>query len=253
MTKASAPAVSTHSSASINELAQELLGTLVSIFRMCGLSGNDLLEAAQRAIGETDTRSTTDVPVYLGGMQRECMEVMCAWRRDKNFLGPDALPASLPFAGGDRSFEALCARANVETDPSELLKTLMDFGAIRQLEDGRFHAETPTFLLGEQKNSRKLALDGVIRQLAGFSRTVEFNTRQALTGKRPRFERSCTVVVPAELLPVFERLVRERGQTFVDVLDEWLERHRGEESISQTYIEIGAGAYFLDLGIIKKQ
>jgi len=53
-------------------------------------------------------------------------------------------------------------------------------------------------------------------------------------------------------LPVFERLVRERGQTFVDVLDEWLERHRGEPSASQTYIEIGAGAYFLDLGIIKK-
>jgi len=252
MSKASAPTVSTHSSASINELAQELLGTLVSIFRMCGLSGNEFLEEARRAIGEIDTTSTTDVPIYLGGMQRECMEVMCAWRRDKTFLGPDALPANLPFAGGDRSFEGLCARANVETDPSELLKTLIDFGAIRQVEDGHLHAETPTFLLGEQKNSRKLAIDGVIKQLAGFSRTVEFNTKQALTGQRPRFERSCTVVVPVELLPVFERLVRERGQTFVDVLDEWLERHRGEHSASQTYIEIGAGAYFLDLGIIKK-
>jgi len=252
MSKASAPTVSTHSSASIKELAQELLGTLVSIFRMCGLSGSELREVFQGAIDEIDTGSTTDAPIYLGGMQRECMEVMCAWRRDKTFLGPDALPASLPFAGGDRSFEALCVRANVETDPSELLKTLVDFGAIRQLEDGRFHAETPTFLLGEQKNGRKLAVDGVIKQLAGFCRTVEFNTKQALTGKRPRFERSCTVVVPVELLPVFERLVRERGQTYIDVLDEWLERHRGEASSSTTYIEIGAGAYFLDLGIIKK-
>ena len=66
MSKASAPPVSTHSSASINELAQELLGTLVSIFRMCGLSGNELLEVLQGAIGEIDTTSTTDVPIYLG-------------------------------------------------------------------------------------------------------------------------------------------------------------------------------------------
>lgn len=252
MSRTGAPTVSTHSSASINELAQALLGTLVSIFRMCGLSGNELRDVFQGALGEIDTRSPTDAPIYLGGMQRECMEVMCAWRRDKAFLGPDALPASLPFAGGDRSFEALCVQAKVETDPGELLKTLIDFGAIRQLEDGRFHAETPTFLLGEQKNRRRLAVDGVIKQLAGFSRTVEFNTKQSLTGKRPRFERSCTVVVPVELVPVFERLVRERGQTFIDVLDEWLERHRGEVSASATYIEIGAGAYFLDLGIIKK-
>jgi hypothetical protein len=48
---------------------------------------------------------------------------------------------------------------------------------------------------------------------------------------------------------VFDRLVRSRGQEFIDSIDEWLERNTKYESPSGTYVELGAGAYFLDFGI----
>ena len=65
---------------------------------------------------------------------------------------------------------------------------------------------------------------------------------------RPRFERACTVTVALELEPIFDRLVRNRGQEFIDSIDEWLERNTRVESPSGRYVELGAGAYFVDLG-----
>jgi hypothetical protein len=56
------------------------------------------------------------------------------------------------------------------------------------------------------------------------------------------------VSVAIELEPIFDQLVRDRGQVFVDSVDEWLERHAGRESASGRYRELGAGAYFIDLG-----
>jgi hypothetical protein len=63
----------------------------------------------------------------------------------------------------------------------------------------------------------------------------------------------CTVPIAIELLPVFERTVKERGQEFIDGLDEWLERHRNLDSASGTYSEVGVGAYFVDLGNIGRK
>jgi len=246
-----APLASTHSGAPLDDLVPDVLRTLIAVLRMCGLSGAQLRAGVDEAIADTEGISTADGPALLGGRQRECMEVMCAWRRDKEFLGSDGLPADLPVDGPRQSFERLCRRAAVKTSPSDLLRTLIDFGAVRQLSSGCVQAATPTFLLGEPKIRHLVASDGVLKQLAGFAKTIEFNTRQAFEGGRPRFERACTVVVAAELLPVFERIVRERGQTFIDVLDEWLERHGGEASTSGSYVEIGAGAYFLHLGNIE--
>ena len=51
-----------------------------------------------------------------------------------------------------------------------------------------------------------------------------------------------------ELVPVAHRVVRERGQEFIDGIDEWLERQREVPSPSGRYVEIGVGAYLLDLG-----
>jgi hypothetical protein len=51
------------------------------------------------------------------------------------------------------------------------------------------------------------------------------------------------------MLPVAERFVRERGQDFIDTVDEWLIRQLSTGGPSDgSGIEIGAGAYFLHLG-----
>jgi hypothetical protein len=51
-----------------------------------------------------------------------------------------------------------------------------------------------------------------------------------------------------ELEPILDRLVRSRGQEFIDSIDEWLERNTKVESPSGRYVELGAGAYLVNLG-----
>jgi hypothetical protein len=252
MTHSRIAPVSTHSDASIEELLVEVLRPLVSILIESGIPESTVaagLEQARREIGD---RRSEQVPIQLGAKQRECMELMCLWRRNREFLGPDGLPAVLPFSGASGSFTKLCQLVSTEQSAEEFLQTLSAFGAVHTLHDGSVGANTPTFLLANPRKPGPMAADGVLKQLAGFLRVIEYNVRQSLLGRKRRFERACTVVVAQEYVPIFERAVRERGQMFIDVLDEWLERHCRAASPSGRYSEVGAGAYFVDLGNIER-
>jgi hypothetical protein len=61
------------------------------------------------------------------------------------------------------------------------------------------------------------------------------------------------VTVARELEPVFSQLVRQRGQEFIDSIDEWLERNTKYASPSGRYMELGAGAYYIDHGERKRR
>jgi hypothetical protein len=252
MTHSRIAPVSTHSDASIEELLVEVLRPLASILIESGIPESTVKAGFEQVRREINEKRSGQVPIRLGAKQRECMELMCLWRRSKEFLGPDGLPAVLPFSGASGSFTKLCQMVSTEQSAEAILQTLLEFGAVQSLHDGSVGASTPTFLLANPRKPGPLAADGVLKQLAGFLRVIEYNVRQSLFGRKSRFERACTVVIAQEYVPIFERVVRERGQMFIDVLDEWLERHRGAASPSGRYAEVGAGAYFVDLGNIEK-
>lgn len=245
-------AFSTNSGAATGELLALLVASLVRILRAGGISRDEIMDAVTRALGADDTTSHSVQPVSLGQAQRDCMEVMCWWRRDPDFLTGSGLPAPLSLDSGSRSFRELCSRARVMTSTAELLETLKTFCAIRIVDDNQVIPETPTFLLSAGSGSVPLAFDGVLKQVAGFVRGIEHNVLDADGSNPRRFERACTVVIAEELLPVFERLVAGRGQDFIDVLDEWLERHSTAASQRNRYVEVGVGAYFVDHGAVEK-
>lgn len=245
--------ISTRSDASTGDLVTEVLQPLVDVLILAGFSRTYVLDRVSEVFDRVDSDPNALVAVHLGNLQRGCMEVMCLWRRDSEFLGPNGLPRNLPIVGNEGSFESLCRRAGVQGDPHQLLETLVAFGAVSRCGDDTLKAETPTFLLSVSKDASRVAFDGVLKQLVGFVRVVHFNVTRALNGGRRRFERTCTVVVAEELVPVFERMVRERAQVLIDVLDEWLERHKSKESPAGRYVEVGAGAYFVDLGNNKRE
>ncbi len=244
--------VSTLSEASIEELLAEVFNPFVRVLLESGVPAKVLLSGIEHALEFAARVDSKAQSIHLGKKQRVCMELMCLWRRHPRFLGENGLPTDLPTAGQRGSFADLCEMVGGDESPAELLETLVSFGAVEVQDDGRVSAVTPTFLLGSPARAGRMATDGVLKQLAGFLRVVEHNVSQSRNGRKRRFERSCTVVVAEEYLPIFERAVRAKGQLFIDVLDEWLERHRDRASPSGRYVEVGAGAYFVDLGIVKK-
>jgi hypothetical protein len=240
--------LSTEAETSTGELLREVVRLLESIVSAGGLSPLELSRHFVSAADSTEAVSQRQKVVSLGARQRDCMEVMCRWRRDPAFLGPDALPAPLPRFDGPTSFPELCRRSGVQVATEEIVMTLMEFGAIGVDSEGRLIPRTPTFLLSPSTANSAVALDGVLKQVAGFLKVIDHNLVSAKNGGRRRFERTCTVRIPRELVPIFERIVSERGQEFIDAIDEWLERKRVPDSQSEQGVEVGVGAYFVDLG-----
>lgn len=252
MRNVSTEAFSTSSGAATGELLTLVVASLVRLLRAGGLRHSEITDAVSSALAAEGGPSRSVQPMSLGQAQRDCMEVLCVWRRDPDFLAEDGLPSPLSIGCGSRSFDELCAKAHVTTDSAELLETLRAFGSIRQTDGDQVIPDTPTFLLSAGPGCCQLAFDGVLKQIAGFIRVIEHNVLNADPSNKRRFERACTVVVAEELLPVFERTVASRGQDFIDVLDEWLERHSTAASSRDRYVEVGVGAYFVDLGIVNK-
>jgi hypothetical protein len=231
---------------------KELLDDVVRVFTDLLLTSGATLamidDAMSKAVaGAQENRSSTTF-TELGALLRDCMEVMCAWRRDVELVGNDGEPIPLAEILGDKSFESLCKKAGCKHPYSDILKALLEFGAVSIRPDGKVVSETPTFLLGRSAFGGRLATDGLLKQLEGFLQAVHRNVCSISGNGKSKFERACTVSVAIELEPIFDRLVRSRGQEFIDSIDEWLERNSKHESASGRYVELGAGAYFIDLG-----
>ena len=229
------------------ELVNEVVRLFVDLLVSGGTSLDAIRDSTSIALASAGEVNSTITFTELGSIQRDCMEVMCTWRRDTRFIDRNGEPIRLSQDRGDDSFTTLCQRAKCKNDTSTVLKTLLDFGAVSIDFNDRIVSETPTFLLGRAQAGGRLAVDGVLKQLQGFLRAVHRNVCSVTGEKRSRFERSCTVQVAAELEPIFERLVRDRGQIFIDTVDEWLERNAKRESPSTRYLVLGAGAYFICL------
>ena len=206
-------------------------------------------EAMASAIHTEPENSSSTTFTDLGSILRDCMEVMCTWRRDIDLVDVNGEPAALCADDSrDRSFAILCKKARCRRSPSEVLRALVEFGAVSISVDGMIRSETPTFILGRATSGGRLATDGLLKQLEGFLLCVHRNVLSVAGHGSPKFERACTVTVAHELEPVFAQLVRCRGQDFIDSIDEWLERHQKIDSPSNRYVELGAGAYFIDHG-----
>ena len=230
------------------ELVDGVVRHFVDLLVAGGTSVDMIRNATTKALVNSADVSSITTFTELESIQRDCMEVMCTWRRDISFVDNHGDPLPLRHGGGDESFDVLCMRAGCKNDVPTILKTLIDFGAISIDSSDRIVPETPTFLLGRAYAGGRLAVDGVLKQLEGFLQVVHRNVCSVSGERNPRFERACTVSVAVELEAIFDRLVRSRGQEFIDSVDEWLERNAKRESASGRYLKLGAGVYFIDLG-----
>lgn len=227
---------------SLPELIKMLLSDVAKILVLSDIDRSVLSQIfeLELKIATQQKLQTTKVEV-LGAAQRDCMEIICAWRRNKAYLDADAEPVALQFEGCPPSFRALCSDVGATSSAEQLRDLLIGFNAVCVDSNGRLRPVTPTFVVSETGGgNRAVAVDTALRQLIGFASTVACNVA---TTSPKRFERACTVTVAEELVPIFERLVKDRGQLLVDSLDEWLERRRNDVSPSNRYLEVGVGVY----------
>lgn len=231
---------------------QQLLSAVSTLFVRTlvavGFSAQQIQESVAAAIGAQESIEGAIPAVSLGRELRDCMEVMCLWRREPKFLGPDGLARALVIDGCAGSFQDLYEQASPSGDYERGLRELMRFGAVRKVLGNRVEPLTPTFVVSGF--GVPAAVDVVMKIMAGHLGVIEHNVLSRQSGWSPRFERSCTVAVAEEVQPIAERLIAERGQIFIDTVDEHLMRLAKTSSQSGRRIEMGAGAFCMNLGFI---
>lgn len=165
------------------------------------------------------------------------------WHTDPQYTGPYGLPLDVPFDGSsDHTFAELVRRYAGDMHPRTMLAELLRLGVVRETDGGRIKVLTRTYLpLADAPES----LDRLGRAVGRFVETIDFNRTEDRIENR-LLER--TVVADAGIrltdLPHFQAYVRERGQFFLEEIDDWLSKldpiqPESEEKTIQT----GVGLY----------
>jgi len=118
-----------------------------------------------------------------------------------------------------------------------------ELGVVRITENKKIELISESVVACSGRDGSMVASEFVLEHICGFLGSVEYNVFDKPSRAKGRFERACYASVPQNLVPVLEHLVSERGQDFVDVIDEWLARRAVKVASKDATALVGAGAY----------
>jgi len=176
----------------------------------------DLLDSEQPIV----ERKTTDATRVLSG-----------WFQDRDFLDTNSEPLLLAESGTNPSFESLCAKYGGGIAASTMLKELVKTGAVAQQRDGRLKVLSRYYQPAVHDDENLLfAVDRIHDVVATMNNNVFLDENS-----QPRFGGYADhVEFPVSEIPRFREFLNERGQAFLEEVDDWLAEHAVGASASNT-------------------
>jgi len=232
---------------------QVLLGPLIRILLRQGISYAEFSEIAKavyvevalkdfKVAGRKATR--TRVAVMTGLTRKEVKRVideavkdryepkskfsrlgrvLVGWHTDTDFTGPYGLPLELQYETNipsEPTFAELVRRHSGDMSPRSILDELIRVGAVRETDAGWYRVLRREYITDAQGRDTFERTGFIVRN---FVNTVDFNMTKSAPGKG-RFERHVFPAdgLRAEDMPKFDAFLRERCQTLLEELDNWL-------------------------------
>lgn len=170
--------------------------------------------------------------------------VLAGWHTDPDFIGPYGMPLEIRYEDdgfNSVTFSTLVRRYSGDMSPRSMLDELMRVGAVVETEPGWLK------VLRRVYEPQTLALDNFERVgevVKNFVDTVDFNLQKVSPGAG-RFER--IVYSPEgirnEDLPRFNSYVKERCQSLLEEIDNWIAQLDPPEKDSENVTHTGVGIY----------
>lgn len=179
-----------------------------------------------------ESRKTTDATRLLSH-----------WHQDPEFMGPGGEPLPLPITGSAPSFAALFERFGGDTPEQTLLKELIRGGSVEKTASGH--------LIAKRRYHMPTNLDAGLLRFFGtnlFDHAETLRNNISPDGAEKRFEGFAVDdrIDPA-FVDEFNDYVEERGQQFLEEIDEWLNAHRLDtNSQSSSPVRLGLGVYAIN-------
>ena len=209
-----------------------------SVSRIAITTGLTRLEVS-RLLTQTDE----DAEALLGRLSR-VGRLLTGWHQDSDFTGPYGIPYEVQFEGpiGRRSFTELVRRYTSDVPADEMLDELKRIGAVLDLGNSFYRVLIRAYIPSAADPAKFHAMSVAFTDLA---KTLDQNLRPDEGQKI--FERRVWApngITPTDALD-FDRYVKDRGQQFLESLDDWLSTRETEAARSgaDQSVKVGVAMY----------
>jgi hypothetical protein len=182
-------------------------------------------------------------PGRQSGKTTDATRLLSGWHQDAAYVAPDGTPLPLPPTGPPPSFRSLFHEYGGDTPEQTLLRELLKAGSIVQNAEGRYVAR--------RRYHMPVEMDVGSIRFFGSNLYDHANTLcNNVTGK-PDARRLEGFAVDDRIDPgavdEFKSYLDERGQQFLEEIDDWLSLHRLDpESANTSPVRIGIGVYAIE-------
>lgn len=189
------------------------------------------------------TQSEEDAEALAGRLSR-VGRLLTGWHQDSDFTGPYGIPYEVAFDGppGRRSFSELVRRYTSDVPADEMLDELKRIGAVLDLGNGYIRVIIRSYIPSAADPAKFHAMSVAFTDLA---KTLDQNLRPDEDHKL--FERRVWApngITPEDALQ-FDAYVKDRGQQFLESLDDWLSTREAESTRSdaENRVKLGVAMY----------
>jgi len=189
------------------------------------------------------TQSEADAEALAGRLSR-VGRLLTGWHQDSDFTGPYGIPYEVPFdaAPGRRSFCELVRRYTGDVPAADMLDELKRIEAILDLGNGFYRVLARSYIPSAADPAKFHAMSVAFTDLA---KTLDQNLRPDDDHKI--FERRVWApngISSTDALD-FDSYVKDRGQQFLETLDEWLSSRETEaiKNDTQPRVKVGVAMY----------
>jgi hypothetical protein len=189
------------------------------------------------------TQSDEEAEALVGRLSR-VGRLLTGWHQDSDFTGPYGIPYEVQFDGvpGRRSFTELVRRYTPDVPADEMLDELKRIGAVLDLGNGYIRVLIRSYIPSAADPAKFHAMSVAFTDLA---KTLDQNLRPDEDHKL--FERRVWApngITQSDALD-FDAYVKDRGQQFLESLDDWLSTRETEAMKNGTEhrVKLGVAMY----------
>jgi hypothetical protein len=186
------------------------------------------------------------LPVAPRTLTKTLAEILNLWHTDPQFVGPYGIPLELEVRGQkNRCFTDLVKAVDIGANPSLVLDELIRLRTVVWSGDTHVRTVSRAFIPVEAMSPAQLEFFGnALTRLAG---TLQYNLDRANTGKRLERSVQSDRGLPIDVVPVFEKHVRERVTELLTDLDNWLSPYSAQVKPGVEIQKVGLAVFqFVD-------